>query len=143
MRLTDHQCWEQLPRADHGVLCTAGAGGAIDAVPVCFAVVAKVIASPVDRVKPKDTTDLGRVKNLDRQATATLLCERWSRHDWSRLWWVRARLVRRPDHDVRASQLEECEAALRERYYQYRGVNFAGLLVFDVTSLTGWAAKEA
>jgi len=94
-------------------------------------------------VKPKDTTELGRVKNLDRQATATLLCERWSRHDWSRLWWVRARLVRRPDHDVRASQLEECEAALRERYYQYRGVNFAGLLVFDVTSLTGWAAKEA
>ena len=142
MRLTDHQCWEQLPRADHGVLCTAGAGGAIDAVPVCFAVVGKVIASPVDLVKPKDTTELGRLKNLDRQATATLLCEGWSRHDWSRLWWVRARLVRRPDHDVRASQLEECEAALRERYYQYRGVNFAGLLVFDVTSLTGWAAKE-
>ena len=143
MRLTDDQCWDHVARADHGVLCTSGARGAIDAVPLCFAVVGKVIASPVDMVKPKDTTELGRVKNLDRQATATLLCERWSRHDWSRLWWVRARLVRRPDHDVRASQLEECEAALRERYYQYRGVNFAGLLVFDVTSFAGWAAREA
>ena len=142
MRLTRDQCWDRLARADHGVLCTAGAGGAIDAVPLCFAVVGKVIASPVDMVKPKDTTELGRVKNLDRQATATLLCERWSRHDWSRLWWVRARLVRRPDHDVRASQLEECEAALRERYYQYRGVDFAYLLLFDVTSLAGWAARE-
>jgi hypothetical protein len=143
VRLTDDQCWDHLARADHGVLCTSGAGGAIDAVPVCFAVVAKVIASPVDRVKPKDTTDLGRVKNLDRHATATILCEGWSRHDWSRLWWVRARLVRRPDHDVKGSLLEECAAALRERYYQYRGTDFAGLLVFDVTSLTGWTAKEA
>jgi hypothetical protein len=132
-----------MARADHGVLCTSGALGAIDTVPVCFAVVGKVIASPVDLVKPKDTTELGRVKNLDRHAKATLLCERWSRHDWSRLWWVRAGLVRRPDHDVKGSLLEECAAALRERYYQYRGADFAGLLVFDVTSLTGWAAKEA
>ena len=143
MRLTHDQCWDHLARADHGVLCTAGARGAIDAVPVCYAVAGRVIASPVDLVKPKDTTELGRLKNLDRRATATLLCERWSRHDWSRLWWVRAQLVRRPGDDVRASLLEECEAALRERYYQYRGVEFAALLVFDVMSLTGWAAKEA
>ena len=143
MRLTDDQCWDHVARADHGVLCTSGARGAIDAVPLCFAVVGKVIASPVDMVKPKDTTELGRVKNLDRQATATLLCERWSRHDWSRLWWVRAHLVCKAGRDVQASLLEECETALRERYYQYRGVNFDGHLVFDVTSLTGWAAKEA
>jgi hypothetical protein len=142
VRLTDDQCWDLLARADHGVLCTAGTRGAIDAVPVCYVVAGKVIASPVDLVKPKDTTELGRLKNLDREATATLLCERWSRHDWSRLWWVRARLVRRSGDDVQASLLEECEAALRERYYQYRGVEFADLLVFDVTSVTGWAAKE-
>ena len=143
MRLTDDQCWDHVARADHGVLCTAGAGGAIDAVPVCFAVVGKVIASPVDLVKPKDTTELGRLKNLDRQATATLLCEGWSRHDWSRLWWVRARLMRRSAQDIEGPLLEECAAALRERYYQYRGVEFADLLLFDVESLAGWAAGEA
>jgi hypothetical protein len=143
VRLTNDQCWDHLARADHGVLCTAGARGAIDAVPVCYAVADNVIASPVDLVKPKDTTELGRLKNLDREARATLLCERWSRHDWARLWWVRAQLVRRPADDVQASLLAACEAALRERYYQYRGVEFADLLVFDVTSLAGWAAKEA
>jgi hypothetical protein len=142
VRLTHDQCWDRLARADHAVLCTTRADGAIDAVPVCYAVAGKVIASPVDRVKPKDTTELGRLKNLDRKASATLLCERWSRHDWSRLWWVRAHLVRRSGDDVPASLREECEAALRRRYDQYRGVDFAELLVFDVTSVTGWAAKE-
>ena len=142
MRLTNGQCWELLARADHGVLCTAGARAAIDAVPVCLVVVGKVVASPVDLVKPKDTTELGRLKNLDRDATATLLCERWSRHDWSRLWWVRAQLARRSGHDIKATLLADCEAALRERYYQYRGVDFADVLVFDVKALTGWSARE-
>jgi hypothetical protein len=142
VRLTNDRCWEHLARADHGVLCTAGARGVIGAVPVCFAVVGKVIASPVDLVKPKDTTELGRLKNLDREATATFLCERWSRHDWSQLWWVRAQIRRRSGHDVNAALRAQCEAALRARYYQYRGVDFADLLVFDVESLTGWSAQE-
>jgi hypothetical protein len=124
------------------VLCTHGARGGIDAVPICFAVVGKVVASPVDLVKPKDTTELGRLKNLERDSSATLLCEHWSRHDWSRLWWVRVELVRRPGHDVKPALLSECEAALRDRYYQYRGVAFADLLVFDVKSLSGWSAQE-
>jgi hypothetical protein len=71
-----------------------------------------------------------------------LLCEHWSRHDWSSLWWVRAQLVRRSGHDVTAAVLAQCEARLRERYYQYRGVDFADVLVFDVRSVTGWAAQE-
>lgn len=125
------------------MLCTTGARGTIDAVPVCFVVLAEVVASPVDLVKPKDTTELGRLKNLDRDASATLLCEHWSRHDWSRLWWVRAHLVRRSGHDVKTTFLAECEAALRERYYQYRGVEFADVLVFDVKSLIGWTARES
>jgi hypothetical protein len=114
----------------------------IDAVPICFAVVGKLVASPIDLVKPKDTTELGRLKNLDRNSTATLLCEHWCRHDWSRLWWVRVQLVRRPGHDVQPALLAQCEAALRNRYYQYRGVPFADLLFFDVISLTGWSARE-
>jgi hypothetical protein len=51
-------------------------------------------------------------------------------------------MVRRSGRDVKPALLEECEAALRNRYYQYRGVPFAGLLVFDVRSLTGWSAQE-
>ena len=140
MRLSSDECWSRVRAADHGVLCTTGARLAIDAVPVCFAVVSKVIVTPIDRVKPKDTTDLGRLKNLERDATATLLCEHWNRHDWSQLWWVRVVLVRRSGHDVSDQLLEECEGALRDKYTQYRDADFAELVLLDVKSLLGWAA---
>jgi hypothetical protein len=142
VRLTSDQCWANLAAADHGVLCTNGARGAIDAVPVCFVVVGKVIASPIDTVKPKDTTELGRLKNLEADATAALLCEQWVRHDWSRLWWVKAQLTRRSGHDLSATLRDDCEAELRHKYFQYRGTEFADLLVFNVKSVSGWAASE-
>ncbi len=141
MRLTSDQCWSHLSEGDHGVLCTTGARGAIDAVPVCFVVVGKMLASPIDTVKAKDTTELGRLKNLARDATATLLCERWVRHDWSQLWWVRAQLVRRSDHDLTSTRREEFESALRHKYFQYRGTEFADLIVFEVKGVSGWAAS--
>jgi hypothetical protein len=142
VRLTSDQCWTNLAEADHGVLCTTAARGAIDAVPVCFVVVGKVLASPIDTVKAKDTAELGRLKNLDREATATLLCEQWVRHDWSQLWWVRAQLARRSDHDLTSTRREEYEAALRHKYFQYRGSEFADLLVFEVKGVSGWAASS-
>jgi hypothetical protein len=141
MRLSSDECWSHVRLADHGVLCTTGARQTIDAVPVCFAVVSKVIVTPIDRVKPKSTTDLGRLKNLERDATATLLCERWNREDWSQLWWVRLHLVRRSGHDVGESLPDECAGALRDKYAQYRdAVDIAELVFFDVKSMLGWAA---
>jgi hypothetical protein len=137
VRLTTAECWARLGAAEHGVLCTTNGAGAIDAVPTCLAVVGARIATPIDTVKAKDTTELGRRKNLDRDAAASLLCEHWDSYDWSRLWWVRARLVLLPDHDS-----AECEAALRAKYAQYRTVAFAAVLVFDVMSTLGWAAAE-
>jgi hypothetical protein len=140
MRLVSDECWSRLRAADHGVLCTTAVDRTIDAVPVCFAVVSQLVVTPIDRVKPKATTDLSRLKNLDRDASATLLCEHWDRHDWSLLWWVRAQLVRRSGHEVSDSLLEECDRALRDKYTQYRETDFAQLVLFDVTSLLGWAA---
>jgi hypothetical protein len=142
VRLTNDQCWANLSAVDHGVLSTHGAKGSIDAVPVCFVVVGKVIASPIDTVKAKDTTELGRLKNLESNATATLLCEQWVRHDWSRLWWVKAQLTRRSGHDISAKMRESCEEELRGKYFQYRGTEFADLLIFNVKSVSGWAASE-
>ena len=143
MRLTNDECWSSLRSAEHGVLCTANARHSIDAVPLCFAVVSKLIVTPIDRVKPKDTLELGRLKNLDRDATATLLCDYWDPHDWSRLWWVRAHLVRRSGHEVSDPMLAECERALREKYVQYRDTDFAELILFDVKTLVGWSAAGA
>jgi PPOX class probable F420-dependent enzyme len=140
VRLSTDECWSHLRAADHGVLCTINEKSTVDAVPVCFAVVSKVIATPVDRVKPKETTELARLKNLERDASASLLCDQWDRDDWSGLWWVRAQLVRRSPHDVSRSLLEECDAALRGKYHQYRDADFADVIVFNVKSLTGWSA---
>jgi hypothetical protein len=142
MRLTNEQCMANLAAVDHGVLCTTGARGSIDAVPICFVVVRKMVASPIDTVKAKDTTELGRLKNLEGDASATLLCEQWVRHDWSQLWWVKAHLTRRSPHDISAPLREECEQGLRNKYFQYRGSEFADLIVFNVKSVSGWAASE-
>ena len=140
MPLTTDDCWRAVRTADHGVLCTSNPRRTIDAVPVCFAVVSQLIATPVDRVKPKSTTELGRLRNLDHDATASLLCERWDPDDWSRLWWVRAHLVRRPDHDITGWQREEGERALRAKYPQYTDTEFAHVVYLDVKALVGWSA---
>jgi hypothetical protein len=140
VRLAIDECWRRLRSSEHGILCTTGSRKTLDAVPVCFATVSELIATPIDRVKPKDTTELGRLRNLDREPTATLLCEHWDRDDWSRLWWVRAHLVRRSRHDLSDALLQECDAALRRKYPQYRDAEFAELVLFEVRTLTGWSA---
>jgi hypothetical protein len=137
VRLTEKDCWARLRTAEHGALCTTSASGSIDAVPTCLAVVGQRIATPIDTVKPKDTTELGRLANLERDASGTLLCEHWDPGDWPRLWWVRARLVRVP-----VQETEEYEAALRVKYPQYRTVAFAAVLVFDVADVLGWSAAN-
>jgi PPOX class probable F420-dependent enzyme len=141
--LSTDECWGFLRAADHGALCTVNGKGGIDAVPVCFAVVGKVVATPIDTVKPKRTTALGRLTNLERDAAATLLCDHWNRYDWSQLQWVRAHLVRRSAHDVSKALQDDCDAALRAKYSQYRDTEFADIIVFTVKSVIGWSAAEA
>lgn len=141
MRLTTEQCWQRVRATDHAVLCTTNATSGIDAVPVCFAAVGDVLASPIDLVKPKETTHLARLDNLDRDAGATLLFERWDRDDWSKLWWVKADLVRRPPDDVSRPLLGECDDALRQKYRQYVDTEFAAIIVFDVATVSGWSAS--
>lgn len=143
MRLAYDDCWSRLRSAEHGTLCTLGALGAIDAVPVCYAVVSERIVTPIDRIKPKTTTNLGRLRNLDRNGTATLLCDEWNGSDWSQLWWVRAHLARRSSGDDTEHSVNAYERALRQKYVQYRETEFVELVVFDVVSLIGWAAAPA
>jgi hypothetical protein len=141
VRLSLAQCWTLLTSAERGVLSTRNQRDTIDAVPVCFAVVGRTVASPVDQIKPKETVDLARVWNARHRGTATLLCDHWDADDWSRLWWVRAHLVLRQASAADAAPYED---ALREKYHQYRGAVFAHLLIFDVERLVGWtAAHEA
>jgi PPOX class probable F420-dependent enzyme len=125
--------------ADHGVLATINASGLADLVPVCFATAGDWLAIPIDSVKPKRSTVLGRVRNLERDPRATLLVEGWNPHDWSRLWWVRAALQRvSAPPDVRT----ELADGLRARYVQYRDAPFTDLLTFRIEQIAGWAASS-
>ncbi len=142
MRLSYDDCWSRLRSANHGILCTLGAQDTIDAVPICHAVVSERIITPIDRVKPKTTTNLDRLKNLDRNGAATFICDEWNGRDWSQLWWVRAHLTRRATGDDRDTSVLAYEGALRQKYGQYREAEFAELIVFDVVSLIGWAAAD-
>ncbi len=137
MSLNHDECWDLLRSAEHGVLCTTNAQRAIDAVPVCYAVVGDLVVSPVDRVKPKTTTALKRSENLWRHPAATLLCEHWDADDWSQLWWVRVRLSFNPEPSTDVAVMED---ALRDKYPHYRDETFADLLVFEVRGLLGWSA---
>jgi hypothetical protein len=138
MRLDRASCHELLVRSERGVLATRHATRGADAVPVCFAVEGTLLGVPIDGVKPKASVELQRTRNLDAEPRATLLCDHWDADDWSRLWWVRASLVRVDGAPVERSTLE---SSLRLKYRQYHDHGFPGLLVFRIGEVTGWTAR--
>jgi PPOX class probable F420-dependent enzyme len=127
-----------MARAERGVLATRHPHRGVDAVPVCFAVADRTVVVPVDRVKPKVSTDLQRVKNLVADRRAALLCDHWDGGDWTRLWWVRASLTRTDATDGERSTLA---SLLRAKYPPYHHAAFADLIVFRLEAITGWSAR--
>ena len=137
MHLDQEVARRRAAAADHGILGTINATGAPDLVPVCFAIVGDAVAIPIDSVKPKRSTALARIRNLERDPRAMLLVERWDAADWSRLWWVRVSLVRGA---VDAATEGALVTALRDRYPQYAGVEFEAVLTFRIERIGGWEA---
>jgi PPOX class probable F420-dependent enzyme len=124
--------------SDHGVLATLNRTGVADLVPACFAIDGDRLAIPVDSVKPKGSTALGRIRNLERDPRATLLVEHWDARDWSTLWWVRLALVRTVEP---AEHVAALERALRDRYPQYADTTFLEILTFRVDAASGWSSS--
>src|SRR5258706_10878801 len=115
MHLHHDEAMRRARAADHGVLATLHAPRGAALVPACFAIVDEWLAVPVDSVKPKGSTALGRIRNLERDPRATLLVERWDAGDWSKLWWVKLSLLRREADPATSTALER---GLRARYPQ-------------------------
>jgi hypothetical protein len=142
VRLEGPEARSRLAAHDHAVLCTVHAGRGVDAVPVAYALDDEgYVGVPVDRVKPKASLRLQRERNLEADPRATLLAERWDSGDWSRLWWVRARLLWQQTPDP--ARVDGLAAGLSVRYPQYRDRPFARLIVLRIVELTGWSAQEA
>jgi hypothetical protein len=136
----DHD--ESLRRAmasDHGVLATLNKSHGAILVPACFAIDGGWLAIPIDSVKPKGSTALGRVRNLERDPRATLLIEHWDPVDWSALWWVQILLTRTDEPEGVVAALER---SLRERYVQYRTAPFVDILTFRIDKIGGWTAAR-
>lgn len=140
MKLTHDQALARLSAHDHAALCTLHPTRGVDAVPVVYAVVDGHVGVPIDRVKPKAASRLQRERNLEADARATLLVEHWDHDDWSKLWWVRARLRWMPAGE--ADLAAALSGRLGERYRQYRDQPFIRVLVFGIVDLTGWAASD-
>ena len=140
MRLMAGEALRWAATADHGILGTLRDGEGPDLVPTCFAIDGNRLAIPVDRVKPKASPDLRRIRNLMGDQRATLLVEGWDPVDWSRLWWARLRLEATAASPADGGRLAEL---LRQRYPQYRTTPFERLLTFRIVEVTGWAASHA
>lgn len=140
MRLPADEALARLTAHDHGVLSTVHAERGVDAVPVVYTVGDdRTVGIPIDRVKPKSSTRLQRLRNLEADPRAALLIEHWDRDDWSQLWWVRAELLW--DGDVDASRAEPSAARLARRFEQYRDRPFAAIVVLRIVDVTGWSAS--
>ena len=138
MKLSADEARRRAAGSDHGVLATLHPTRGVDTVPAAFVIDGDLVAIPIDRVKPKASTDLQRSRNLDADPRASLLCEQWDAVDWSRLWWVRISLRRSSEP---AEVVAGLEAGLRRRYPQYEVEPFAGILTFRIVEISGWSAS--
>jgi PPOX class probable F420-dependent enzyme len=108
-----HSARAVVDEARRAVLATIGPSGQPHAVPVCFAVRGSDVVTAIDD-KPKRARRLARVANIERNAVATLLVDRWDER-WERLAWVM--LQGRAALEPPGSSDEQLVA----RYPQYQG----------------------
>ena len=138
MHLDREEALRRATAADHGVLATLDSVHGASLVPACYAIDGDRLAIPIDSVKPKGSTALGRVRNLEADPRAALLVEHWDPLDWSRLWWVQLLLVRTHEPEERVARLV---AGLTGRYTQYSDAPFVDVLTFRIEKVGGWEAQ--
>ena len=121
-------------------LATADASGAPHVVPVCCALIADNLYVTIDE-KPKRSGVRGmkRLRNIDENPNVAVVFDRYD-EDWSRLAWVmlrgRAEILEDGDEHDRA------QAALRERYAQYRAMRLEPLpvIALRIARVNAWGA---
>lgn len=92
---------------------------------------------PVDTVKPKRSTDLQRVRNLNAEPRCALLVDHYS-DDWDELWWVRVTGTAMP---CPPNEFAGATALLAARHPQYSGEgSVVSVYVITALRVTGWSA---
>jgi PPOX class probable F420-dependent enzyme len=104
-------------------------------VPITFAIEGDVVFTAVDH-KPKRTTALKRLANIERDPRVSLLADHYE-EDWSALWWARA-----DGTAVVHEQHPHAVELLRKRYAQYADRPPEGPVIeVTVERWSGWAAN--
>ena len=119
-------------------LATVRPDGRPHLVPVTFAFDGATIVTAIDH-KPKTTTSLQRLRNIEARPVATVLVDHYD-DDWSQLWWLRgdgtARIV--PD----GAEWQQGIERLTAKYRQYRDDPPDGpLIVVTVERWSSWSAN--
>ena len=135
--MTSAQARARFATARVARLATADGAGRPHLVPVVFAVDGDHVYTVVD-AKPKRTTALRRLRNVEENPAVALLVDHYDDDDWGALWWVRADgrgRVLDPGVDEEARRAVELLGA---RYPQQRAAG--AVLAVDVERWSGWSA---
>jgi PPOX class probable F420-dependent enzyme len=130
-----------LDRSRVAHLATADAAGAPHLVPVCYAVIDASLYISVDE-KPKRTDiPLKRLRNIKANPRVAVTVDRWD-EDWTRLAWV----MLRGEADIlpHGAEHDAAQAALRQRYPQYRSMDLAPLpvIALRIRSVLCWGKLD-
>ena len=138
MQLQPDEAVRRLLVSEVARLATASADAVPHIVAVTFAEAGGRIYIAIDH-KPKSSTRLRRLRNIEQNPSVSLLVDHYS-PDWEALWWARM--------DGRARVLEPASApgeavhALRAKYPQYREVSLDGPVIeIEPTRTTGWSYR--
>lgn len=108
-------------------------------VPIVFVAVGDTLYNVVD-AKPKRTTELKRLANVEANPEVCVLVDHYDDADWRLLWWVRGDGFGRVLHPDDA-EAQRAIDALAAKYQQYREQRPNGpVLAIDVRRWSGWAA---
>lgn len=134
VRLSPDEARRRFAHSAVARLATVSAAAHPHLVPIVFAVIDDVIYTAVD-AKPKATTALQRLANIDANPGVAVLADHYS-DDWTQLWWARA------DGTARLADNDETPTALRHltiRYPVYESQPPPGpVIAIDVTRWSGW-----
>jgi PPOX class probable F420-dependent enzyme len=121
-------------------LATLRPDGTPRLVPITFVLLDDLICSAVDEVKPKTTTRLARLADVERDPRVGIVVDHYA-DDWSALWWVRVdgTAAVHLDGELR----ERALAALGAKYPPYAAAPPDGpVLVVIPARWAGWSASH-
>lgn len=108
-------------------------------VPITFSVIGNTIVTMIDQ-KPKTTTRLQRLRNIEANPSVSVLVDEWS-EDWERLRWARV------DGTAQIHDQDEvwsrARTALVAKYAQYSDQPPGGVAIaISIDRVTSWASTD-